>query len=73
MHVSHLVAVVRWYQSHPNHQWFSPPTLVYCNLFEPWQSFIVLKDIQCVAGTCIMSVKFAYGEETVLCAVPLQR
>ena len=71
-HVSHLVAVVRWHQSHPNHQWFSPPTLVYCNLFEPWRSFIVLKDIQCVAGTCIMAVKFAYGEETVVCAVPLQ-
>jgi len=69
---SRLVAVVRWYQRHPEQTWFSPPGLVFCNFIEPWHSFILLKDIQCVAATCVKSVKFTYGEETVLCAVPLE-
>lgn len=64
--VSRLVAAVSWYQRHPEEAWLSSPALVFCKFFEPWHSFILVKDIQCAAATCVKSIKFTYGEESVL-------
>ena len=69
---TYLVAVVSWYRRHPEQNWFSKPALVFCKFFEPLQSFIFIDDIECIAATCNKTVKLTYGEESVLCVVPLE-
>ena len=71
--VKRIVALVRWYQRHPEQKWFSPPALIFCKFFYPGHSYICLSDIHCKAATCVKSVKFVYGEESVFCVVPLER
>lgn len=66
-----LVAHVRWYFRHPEQHYFSKPALVFCKYFE-LSSFVSLHNITCIAATCLKTVKFSFGEESVLCAVPLQ-
>ncbi len=67
--VCRLVAV-KWHQRHPEQSW---QLSCFVNYFEPWRSFILLEHIRCLAATCVNSVKFNYGEESVLCVVPVER
>ena len=69
---TNLVALVSCYHRHPEQHYFSKPALIFCNFIES-SSFIRVHDIQCNAATCIKKVKFSFGEESVLCAVPLQQ
>lgn len=69
--ITQVCAAVSWYDLHPEQQWFCKPAMVFCKHFHS-DSFVFLPDITCRLATCIKSVKFSYGHESVLCVVPVE-
>ena len=68
--ITQICAAVSWYL-HPEQQWFCKPAMVFCKHFHS-DDFVFLPDIACRLATCITSVKFSYGPESVLCVVPVE-
>ena len=63
-----ICAAVSWYDLH---QWFCKPAMVFCKHFHS-DGFVFLPDIACRLSSCVKSVKFNYGQESVLCVVPTE-
>lgn len=69
--IEQICAAVSWYEEHPEQKWFCKPALIYCKNFHS-QGFVFLPNIVCRLSTCIKTVDFHYGPESVLCVVPLE-
>lgn len=67
-----ICAAIKWYEEHPEKNWFCKPALVYCKHFNR-EGYIKLPDIVCRVSTCLKNVNFNYGSECVLCVAPLER
>lgn len=66
-----ICAAVKWYEQHPQQNWFCKPAQIYCEHFHS-EVYVWLPNITCRLSTCIKIVNFDDGPESVLCVTPLE-